>query len=113
MTAIELAKSANLNILNIGDGNSINISGIYCCDLLSFSLANINRDAVWITVISNINTIAVAALTNVSCVIISNSVPINDDVLKKAQENNICLLSSELPTFETSVIINNLINQAP
>ncbi|MEG2814095.1 MAG: DRTGG domain-containing protein [Oscillospiraceae bacterium] len=108
MTAIQLAKLANFDIINEGNGNEKDIDGIFCCDLLSFAMANMKKNSVWISVISNINTIAVAMFTNVSCLIISHSIKISNDVLKKAKENNICVLSSKLQTFETSLIVHNL-----
>ena len=64
-------------------------------DLLSVVMGKAEEDCVWITVESHINIIAVAALVDVSCIIVSEGFAIDDDAKAKAIEEDIILLSSK------------------
>ena len=84
------------------------IDGIFCCDLLSIVMGKAKSDTVWITVMSNINTVAVAVLSDVSCVIISEGSPVEEEMAKKAEQQGVCRLQSDLPSFELSLAIYRL-----
>ena len=58
---------------------------------------------VWITIMSNINVIAVASLSDVSCVLLAENVTLEDDVLKTAKEKGINVLSTSLTTYEAAI----------
>ena len=109
MTPIQLAEKLKLKIVSKGDGTSENISGVFCCDLLSIATSKAKAGAAWVTVISNVNTIAVAVLAKVSCVIIPEGIPVNEEVRQKAEEHGVCLLQSELPAFETALGVHELL----
>lgn len=102
MSPIELAKKLSFNIANEGCGNEKKISGIYCCDLLSLVMGRAKENDAWITVMCNINTLAVATLADTSCIIISEDLHLDEQIMEKAMQQNICILESKLPTFETA-----------
>ena len=106
MTPIELAKKLDFPILNVGAGKSRTVNGVYCCDLLSMVMGSAKQDDAWITVMTNINCIAVALLSDVSCIILSEDMVLDLDSMSKAISQNICVLQSELPTYETALKIN-------
>ena len=108
MTPIQLAEALQLKVVTKGDGDGRQIDGIFCCDLLSIVMGKAKSDAVWITVMSNINTVAVAVLSDVSCVIISEGSPVEEKIAKKAEQQGVCLLQSDLPSFELSLAIYRL-----
>ena len=62
MTIKELIDSGLFKTINVGDDTDRNISGLFCCDLLSIAMSKAPEDSVWVTVMGNINTLAVAAL---------------------------------------------------
>ena len=70
MTVKELAASCELGILCLADGERT-VDGAYVGDLLSWVMGRAARDNVWITIMSNVNVIAVASLSDVSCVILA------------------------------------------
>ncbi len=109
MTPIQLAEALQLKIVNRGSGEERNAGGVFCCDLLSIVMGKANADATWITVMCNINTIAVAVLSDVSCVIISEGYSADEEMIKKAQEQGVCLLQSDLPSFELGLAIHKLL----
>lgn len=60
------------------------------------------EDNVWITIMSNINTIAVASLADVSLVILAEGVTLDEDVLAAAKEKSINVVTSDLAAYETA-----------
>ena len=71
MTIKELIESHVFETINIGDDTERTISGLFCCDLLSIAMSKAPADSVWVTVMGNINTLAVAALCDVGCIILA------------------------------------------
>lgn len=102
MTAIELANQLDLNIVVEGAGAQRRIHGVYCCDLLSIVMGRAKADDAWITVMGNINAIAVAVLADVSCIILSEGMSLDEQSIQKAKEQQVCILQSDSPTFELS-----------
>ena len=90
------------------DGERI-IQGAYIGDLLSWVMGRCEADAAWITIMSNANVIAVAALADPSCVILSEGVTLSEDIVRLAEEKEINVLSSPLPSYETAVRLSALI----
>lgn len=86
------------------------IKTIYCCDLLSMAMGRAPESSAWITVMGNQNSIAVASLTDVACLILAEDVPIQEDALKKAQENDISIFSTNLPAYEAARKIGALLD---
>ncbi len=107
MTPIEFANKHNYKIINSGEGANRNIDGVYCCDLLSIVMGRAKADNAWITVMGNINSIAVALLSDVACIILSEGMPLDKEAMAKAQHQDICVISSELPTFEIAMQLND------
>lgn len=108
MNVEQIAKILNMNIVS-GD-KSKNVTGIYACDLLSWVISHAKEGDLWITVISNVNIIAVASLTDVACVVISDGAAVEPDIIKKADEKGITILTSELTSANIVVKVNNLIS---
>ena len=108
MTVKELAASCELGVLCLADGER-NVDGAYVGDLLSWVMGRAAQDNAWITIMSNVNVIAVASLSDVSCVILAEGVSPDDEILRLAEEKGINLLSSKLPTFEIAIKISEFI----
>ena len=102
MTPLQLARELGLTVLASGDGDTRTIRGIYCCDLLSIVMGRAKADDAWITVMGNINAVAVAVLSDVACIILSEGMTMDDASIEKAKEQDVCILASGQPTFELS-----------
>ena len=102
MSPLELAQKLNLSILNEGEGADRKLKGIYCCDLLSIVMGRAKADDAWITVMGNLNSIAVAVLADTGCIILSEGMQLDAEAASKASAQGVCVLSSDLPTFELS-----------
>ncbi len=76
------------------------VSGGYSSDLLSDVIANAQKDNIWITLQTHINIVAVANLQELAGIILVNGRQPEEITLKKAEQENIPLLLTELSTFE-------------
>ena len=85
------------------------ICGAYCGDLLSWVMGRANTDNAWITIMSNVNVIAVATLTDVSCVILAEGVIPSDELISLSISKNVNLLSTELSAYECAVALGKMI----
>lgn len=81
------------------------ISKVFCCDLLSIAMGKAPTDSVWVTVMGNKNTLAVAALADVACIVLAEGIGMDEGTLTKAEEEGIAIISTELPIFDISLEI--------
>ena len=72
----------------------------YASDLLSCVMAGAKKDGVWITLQSHDNIVAVAALLELSAVIITEDAQPEISTIARAVAKNITLLSTPQSTFE-------------
>ena len=110
MTVGEAAEKLGLEILAGGEGLDREIHGVFCCDLLSLAMSRAKADDAWVTVMGNMNVVAVAALTDVACAIIAEGMNTDADTVEKALTQGVALLCSGLPVFETANAIYSLLN---
>ncbi len=85
------------------------IKNVYIGDLLSWVMGKAQEDDAWITIMSNVNVIAVASLADTACVILSEGVVLEEDVLATAKEKGINVLTTKKSTYEAAVILSGLI----
>lgn len=86
------------------------IRGVYIGDLLSWVMGRAQADNAWITIMSNINVAAVASLADTAVVILSEGVTLEEAVIKAAQEKEINIVSTALPTYETAVLLSGILS---
>ena len=109
MTVRELIDSGIFGVACEGDFTDAEITKCYCCDLLSVAMGRAPEGACWVTVVANVNTLAVASLTNSACVILAENVEANEMVLTKAEQQGITVLTSDLPSFDTALAVWKLL----
>ena len=81
------------------------VSRVFCCDLLSIAMGKAPADGVWVTVMGNRNTLAVATLTDTACIVLAEGVPLDEGTISKASEEGIAVLSTDLPAFDIALEI--------
>ena len=106
MTIKELIDSHLFETINIGDDTERSISGLFCCDLLSIAMSKAPADSVWVTVMGNINTLAVAALCDVGCIVLAEGVSLDDTAKAKAIQQHITVLRTEMPIFDAALKVH-------
>ena len=85
------------------------IQGAYCGDLLSWVMGKAEENNAFVTIMTNVNVLAVASLINMSVVIICENAELSDDFVVAAKEKEINVLKSSLPSFETCVALSKMI----
>lgn len=103
MTVSEFVNKTGLKVLTKPDFSDREINGCYIGDLLSWVMGRAEQDNVWITIMSNINIVAVAALVDMSCIILAEGVAVEDDVIKKADEQGIIILSTPKTGYDMAI----------
>jgi hypothetical protein len=81
------------------------INGVYVGDLLSRAMSHVESDNLWITIMSNVNVVAVASLTEPAAIILAEGVELGEAEKQKASENGITVLSTPLSAYEICVRI--------
>ncbi|NLB81023.1 MAG: AraC family transcriptional regulator [Clostridiaceae bacterium] len=109
MKTSELKEKLKLNVVTTEEYVDSEITGCYICDLLSHVMAKAKPGNIWITVQTNVNVVAVAALTDVACVIIPEKIQIEQHTVDKANEKGVILLSSALDSFTLCRMLNDLL----
>ena len=98
MTVREMSEKLKLEVVCMPDGDR-EVSGGYAGDLLSWVMGRARSGDAWITIMSNLNIVAVATLADPSCIILSEGVRLDDTVKERAIAQGVNVLSSELDTF--------------
>ena len=104
MTVNDLTTTCGFEAAYLPDGER-EIGGAYAGDLLSWVMGRAQEDDVFVTIMTNVNVVAVASLADVSCVVFAEGVAIPDEVLDAAKQKQINLVKSQEPMFETCVAI--------
>ena len=100
-----LAEKLGWKLLTECDGGDRTAEGCYCGDLLSWVMGRAKADGAWITIMSNINIVAVASLADVACIILAEGVTLDSTVTETATAKGINILTSDLPAYETAMLL--------
>ncbi len=109
MKVRDLAEKYSMKILNEADMDTREAKGCYCGDLLSWVMSRANADDIWLTVMGNINSIGVAVLADVACIVLTENAAFDEDAMKRAKENNVIVLQTEMNTFETATKVYEML----
>lgn len=109
MTVKELSKKLELTAVTLPDGDR-EVTGCYIGDLLSWVMGAAKSGDAWITIMSNINIVAVAALCDTSLVLLAEGVTVDEEVKKAAEERDVNILSSEKSAFALASAISELLH---
>lgn len=85
------------------------ITKVFCCDLLSIAMSRAPENGAWVTVMGNKNTLAVASLADVSCIILAEGITFPKEDLACARNENIAVFTTELPVFDAALKIQELL----
>lgn len=96
----KIVEELKLRVVTAAGSLDREVSGGYASDLLSDVIAHCRRDNIWITLQVHQNIVGVASLKELAGIIIVNNREPEEETLQKAEEENIPILITELPTFE-------------
>lgn len=108
MTVKELSEKLNLTVL-VEDDFDREVNDCYIGDLLSWVMGRAPADSAWLTVMGNINSIAVATLADVSCIILVESAALDADARAKAEMHGVNILITPENAYHLAVKISELL----
>ena len=86
-----------------------NVEGCYCGDLLSWVMSRAKENDIWLTVMGNINSIGVAVLADVACIVLTENASLDEDAKKRALENDVIILTTSKNSYQVAAEISKLI----
>ena len=101
MTVSELQAALSLTPIAIPDGDR-EAEGVYIGDLLSGVMGRAQSGNVWLTIMSNLNIVAVATLSDVSCILLCEGVTLDESVRSTADAKGVNILSTPMTAYEVA-----------
>ena len=105
MNVYKLSEALSLTPLAMPDVDR-EVTSCYTGDLLSWVMGRASADRVWVTIMTNINTVAVATLVDASMVIIAENAEIAPEVVERAREKGVNLYTSPLDAYALCAAIS-------
>lgn len=110
MTVKELSQKTGYQIISGEAGSEKQVTGVYCGDLLSWVMSKAGSGQAWITVIGNVNSAAVAVLTEVACIILSEGSKPDEALIQRAEKEEIPVLLTHEPSAAAVINIHSLLS---
>ena len=85
------------------------ICGVYIGDLLSWVMGRASSNDAWITIMSNVNVLAVASLADTSCIILAEGVTLENDIIETAKQKGINIIGADLSAYNIAVMIGKML----
>lgn len=82
------------------------ITGVYCADLLSWAMGCAPEDSAWCTVMGNVNAVAVAALADVSVIVLCEGAALDAEAAEKAAQQGVNIVKTAKPAFDAALCIH-------
>ncbi len=105
MTVNELKEKLELTAVCLPDGDR-EVTGCYIGDLLSWVMGAAKSGDACVTIMSNINIVAVASLCDTACIILAEGVTLDEEVKRTAEERDVNVLSSQKSAFALATAIS-------
>lgn len=109
MTVAKLAKSLDLTAISLCEPDR-EVTGGYIGDLLSWVMGRAKSGDAWITIMSNVNILAVASLADTACIILAEGVSLEEDVITAAKAKGINVFGSNKPAYEIASTLSLLLS---
>ena len=110
MNIKQLVERKVFQVICEGENLNVEITKPFCCDLLSIAMGKAPTGCAWVTVMGNINTLAVATLTEAACIILAEGIQLDQMAMAKAKEEGITVLSSNEPIYDTAKLVDLLLH---
>ncbi len=108
MTLTQLIEAMNLRVLVAGD-LSRPVTGGTCGDLLSWVMGRAEPDSAWVTVMGNVNAVAVAVLADVACILLAEDAPLDAPAREKAEGQGVTILQSGDTIYRLAAKLSRLL----
>lgn len=108
MTVTELRDIMGLEVLSLPCPDA-EIEGAYAGDLLSWVMGRAEEGCVLVTIMTNVNVVAVATLVGMSAVVICENSEITSEVIETAKAKSVNILRTDKPIYEFCVELSKVI----
>ena len=108
MTVATIAESLSLTPIAVPEADR-ECTGAYVGDLLSWVMGRAKSGDVWITIMSNINIVAVASLADVACIVLAEGVTLDETVRSTALAKGINVYTSEKTAYELAANLASIL----
>lgn len=109
VTVKDLAAAMGLDILVEGDLDRP-VTGGYCGDLLSWVMGRAQAGDAWITVMGNVNAVAVAVLADTACILLAEDSPLDEPARLRAEGQEVTILRSSKTIYGLALELGRLLN---
>jgi len=113
MTLTEVAQQLGLTVRCGGPKLMQEVTGGYAGDLLSDVMAHSKAGDLWVTLQVHANTVAVAVLKDLAGIVLVQGREPAEETLKRAAQENVPILISNLQAFETVGKLSALLGGRP
>ena len=100
MNVKQLLDSKKFQVIHAGDDLERKITTPFCCDLLSVAMGKAPAGCVWVTVMGNMNTLAVATLADAACIVLAEDAALDETAKKKAAQQDTYLSGGKSARFQ-------------
>ena len=100
MKLSEIAEKLQMDVKAGADNLDREVIQGYASDLMSDVMANAADGALWVTMQTHQNIVAVAVMKSLACIILVNNRQPEEETLNKAAAEGIPVLVSPMPAFE-------------
>ncbi len=100
MNVSEFAAKLGAKVITGEAGMDTQVKGIYCCDLLSWVMSHSAKGDAWVTVHTHLNIIAVASLSELSCIVIPENIEMEEATVKRAVQEGVAIISTEFSAYK-------------
>lgn len=108
MKICDAAKAMGLETVCCPDPEK-ELKGGYCGDLLSWVMGRAKAGDMWITIMSNINVVAVATLTDVAGIVLAEGTEADEKLVETAQAKGVNIFRTQNAAFETAALLAPLL----
>lgn len=108
MKVKDLKEKLGLTLLCEGDMEK-ECEGCYSGDLLSWVMSRAKENDIWLTVMGNVNAVAVAVLTDCACIVLTENSALDEEAKQRADMQGVTILRSEKNAYELSGLISQLL----
>ena len=110
MTVQNLVDALHLTLLAGKDALTREVTGCYIGDLLSWVMGRAREGDAWLTIMGNINAIAVATLADTACIILTENAALDDNARQKADMQGVAVLQTEENSYKTALALAELLS---
>lgn len=108
MTVKQLIDLSGFEAVSLPDPDK-QVCGAYAGDLLSWVMGRAESNSAWVTIMTNINVLAVASLIDLSCVIVCEDSEMTNKFIEEATAKSINIIKTSNPVYEACVILGKIL----